>query len=80
MNNTPVTVFTTSGCMQCRMTIKTLDANGIPYETRDITDHPDTANELRGLGFRQLPVVQAAGMAPWSGFRPDRIDQITAAE
>lgn len=50
---------------------------GIDYRTVNVDELRDSAaDELRALGFAQLPVVQAAGMASWSGFRPDRIESI----
>lgn len=71
-----VTVFTAAGCMQCRMTMRALEQAGVSFVVRDITDRPDITDDLRELGFRQLPVVRAEGHPAWSGFRPDRIQEL----
>ncbi|WP_156762020.1 glutaredoxin-like protein NrdH [Microbacterium karelineae] len=74
-----VTVFTASGCMQCRMTARALEQAGIAFVLVDITDKPDVADQLREAGFQQLPVVRAPGHATWSGFRPDKITELETA-
>lgn len=72
-----VTVIGRPGCVQCTATYRALDARGIDYRAVNVDELRDSAaDELRALGFAQLPVVQAAGMASWSGFRPDRIESI----
>ena len=71
-----VTVFTGDGCQQCRLTKDALDARGVDVIEIDVTDRPDTVEELRELGFRQLPVVVVTGGETWSGFRPDKIAEV----
>jgi glutaredoxin-like protein NrdH len=74
-----VRVFGRKGCVQCTATYRALDDRGITYEVVDVDELREGAvDELRALGFTQLPVVQAPGMAAWSGFRPDRIDAIVS--
>lgn len=72
-----VTVFSREGCVQCTATYRALDERGIDYRVVDVDElRESAADELRALGFVQLPVVQLDGQAPWSGFRPDRIADI----
>lgn len=71
-----VTVFSREGCVQCNATYRALDAKGIEYKVLMVTE--DVADELRELGFMQLPVVKAPGIASWSGFRPDKVDELAA--
>lgn len=72
-----VTVVGRPGCVQCTATYRALDARRIEYRSVNIDELRDgAADELRALGFTQLPVVQVEGMASWSGFRPDRIGAI----
>lgn len=71
-----VTVFSADGCVQCAMTYRALDAKGIDYRVLMVTE--DVAEDLRELGFRQLPVVKAPGMKSWSGFDPGKIDELAA--
>lgn len=71
-----VTVFSREGCVQCNATYRALDAKRIVYKVLTVTD--DVADDLRELGFLQLPVVRAPQMKSWSGFRPDKIEELAA--
>lgn len=72
-----VEVFSRPGCQQCRLTKQVLDQRGIPYRDIDVDRlGPDAADRLRDLGFLQLPVVRAPGMAPWSGFQPGKLQAL----
>lgn len=68
-----VTLYTGDGCQQCRMTKRALADHGIEPAEIDVTDRPDIVEDLRELGFRQLPIVCVEGGETWSGFRPDKI-------
>jgi glutaredoxin-like protein NrdH len=70
-----ITVFSTPSCVQCRMTYRALDAQGLPYEVVDVTAAPEALAEVRALGYSQAPVVRV-GEEHWSGFRPDRIQAV----
>lgn len=75
-----VTVFSREGCVQCRATCRALKDRGIDYLVVNVDElREGAADELRALGFRQLPVVKVDGMAAWSGFRPDLIAGIEVA-
>lgn len=74
-----VTVFTREGCVQCGATFRALDDRGIDYRVVDVDElRAEAVDELRAMGFLQLPVVKVDGMAGWSGFRPDLIGTIQA--
>lgn len=77
--NTTVTVYTKPACVQCTATYKALDKAGIVYETVDITEDATARDRLLSLGYKQAPVVVAGG-DHWSGFRPDRIKKLSAAD
>lgn len=70
-----VTVYSKPACPQCTATYRALDKKGIPYETLDISKDEGALERLKGLGFQQAPVVEF-GEQSWSGFQPDRIDDI----
>jgi glutaredoxin-like protein NrdH len=61
------------------MTYKVLDSRGILYKIIDITED-EGAREyvMNDLGYLQAPVVVTED-DHWSGFRPDKIEQIEAA-
>lgn len=71
----PVTVYTKPGCVQCNATYRALDKKGIPYNSVDISKDEDALERMKSLGFMQAPVVEA-GSDSWSGFRPDKIDEL----
>ncbi|EPD83010.1 glutaredoxin-like protein NrdH [Microbacterium sp. oral taxon 186 str. F0373] len=75
-----VTVISRKSCVQCNATYRALDGLGIEYRIVDVDElHEGAADELRALGFLQLPVVKVDGAGAWSGFRPDLIDGIEVA-
>jgi len=72
-----ITLYTTPGCVQCRMTSQWLDRAGIPYRTVDLSESPDDMAAVKAMGYSSAPVVFAEapdGWADhWSGFRPDKL-------
>jgi glutaredoxin-like protein NrdH len=77
-----VTVYTKPACSQCRMTFLALDKKGISYESVDVTTSPEALEYItEDLGYSQAPVivVNADEENHWSGFRPDKLDQLAAA-
>ncbi|MER2134167.1 MAG: glutaredoxin-like protein NrdH [Arthrobacter sp.] len=73
-----VTVYTTPSCQQCNMTKRWLTKNNIPFEAVDLTQSPEAAAMVKGLGFTSAPVV-VAGNDTWFGFRPDLLAPLAAA-
>jgi glutaredoxin-like protein NrdH len=73
-----ITVYTKPACVQCNATYKALDKQGLAYEIVDITEVAEARDYVMALGYLQAPVVVAGG-EHWSGFRPDRIQDIAAA-
>lgn len=73
-----VTVYSKPACVQCTMTTRALDAQGIEYEIFDVTADDKALQTVKELGYMQAPVV-VADEAHWSGFQPDRIKAILAA-
>ncbi|WP_048472046.1 glutaredoxin domain-containing protein [Mycolicibacterium chlorophenolicum] len=51
---------------------------GVDYAKVDITVDSDARDYVMGLGYLQAPVVVAGGQH-WSGFRPDRIAEVSKA-
>ncbi|MCV7154154.1 glutaredoxin-like protein NrdH [Mycolicibacterium pyrenivorans] len=75
---TAITVYTKPACVQCNATFRALDKAGVDYATVDITVDSDARDYVMGLGYLQAPVVVAGGQH-WSGFRPDRIAEVSKA-
>ncbi|WP_017430569.1 glutaredoxin-like protein NrdH [Vreelandella jeotgali] len=73
-----ITVYSAASCVQCKATYRELEKQGLSYTVINLDETPEARDDLVQLGHRQLPVV-TAGEVHWSGFRPDRIRELTAA-
>ena len=76
--NMTVTVYSKPACVQCNATYRALDKKGIAYETVDMSQDADALERVRALGYMQAPVVMT-GDEHWSGFRPDKIEELATA-
>lgn len=74
---TMVKVFTRPSCVQCTATYRALDAKGIEYEVIDVSEDAQALEEVKALGYLQAPVV-IVDSDHWSGFRPDKIEELAA--
>lgn len=72
-----ITVYSKPSCVQCNATYRALDAKGIEYEVTDVSQDADALEQVKELGYMQAPVV-IADEDHWSGFRPDKIDELAA--
>ncbi|WP_163557075.1 glutaredoxin-like protein NrdH [Halomonas sp. NO4] len=70
-----VLVYSRPACVQCVATYRALERQGIDFRVIDIEADPAGRRAVEELGYRQLPVV-IAGEEHWSGFRPDRIQEL----
>jgi glutaredoxin-like protein NrdH len=71
------TVYTKPSCVQCDMTKRYMDKNGIAYNAVDITEDPDALDLIVGMGFSSVPVV-ISEKGTWAGFQPDKINLLAA--
>jgi len=72
------TVYTKPACVQCDMTKRYMDKNGIEYTTVDITKDPEALDMILEMGFQSAPVVISEA-GNWAGFQPDKINLLLAA-
>lgn len=66
------TVYTKSDCVQCDMTKKLMQREGVSYVEVNLEEDADAMQKVRDMGYQSAPVV-VAGDSHWSGFRPERI-------
>lgn len=78
MTNANLTILSKPSCVQCNATYRALDARKIPYEIVDMSVDPAALEKAKALGYLQAPVVITADGDHWSGFRPDKIDEVAA--
>lgn len=71
------TVYTKPSCVQCDMTKRYMDKNGIEYTTVDITQDQEALDMILGMGFSSAPVV-ISGDLSFAGFQPDKINLLIA--
>ncbi|HWL60428.1 MAG TPA: glutaredoxin-like protein NrdH [Microbacteriaceae bacterium] len=72
-----VTVYTKPSCVQCTATYRALNAKGIEFEIFDVSVDEKALDTVKQLGYLQVPVV-VADDEHWSGFRPDKIDELAS--
>lgn len=56
-----VILYSQPGCQPCKQVARKLTAEGIAFETIDITTDPVAAAMLRTAGFTGTPVIHHAG-------------------
>ena len=73
-----LTVYSKPKCIQCEMTKIWLDQNKIPYESVDVSEHPEKLEEIKLNGFQQLPVVALDEYFEnaWYGYNLDRLEEL----
>lgn len=71
-----VTVYTTPGCMQCKTLMRKLDREQVVYDVMNLEQHPELTEQFKELGMTQAPIVLTSDELSFSGFRPDKINQL----
>jgi glutaredoxin-like protein NrdH len=72
-----VTVYTKYGCPQCDMTKRVLSSEGIEFETINVEDNEQAFTYIKEeLGLSSMPVVIVEGQEPFTGFRPDKLQEL----
>lgn len=74
-----VTVISKPACVACNATKRALDKKGIVYDVRDISVDLDALDLAKDLGYMQMPVVIAGEDNHWSGFDPEKIEELVAS-
>lgn len=73
------TVYTKPNCIQCDRTQAHLIKHHVPFHARDITTDPQAYRHItEALGYQQVPVVVTDDGQHWSGYRPDKLAQLTS--
>ncbi|MFZ4893919.1 glutaredoxin-like protein NrdH [Plantibacter sp. Mn2098] len=72
-----ITVYTKPSCVQCTATYRALDKKGIEYNVLDLSVDEGALEQVKALGYLQAPVV-ITEEDHWSGFRPDKIEELAA--
>lgn len=72
-----VIVYTNPNCVQCEMTKKYLDKEGIEYtvESLQAEENYDKLVAFVEQGFKAAPIV-VTDTETWSGYKPDKLGAI----
>lgn len=70
-----ITVYTKPSCVQCNATYRALENRGLEYEIFDLSVDEKALETVKELGYLQAPVV-ITDTDSWSGFRPDKIEEL----
>jgi glutaredoxin-like protein NrdH len=72
-----VTVYTNPNCVQCEMTKKFLDKEGIEYTVENLQsdENYEKLVEFVNQGFKAAPIV-VTDTETWSGYKPDKLGAI----
>ncbi|NEW62711.1 glutaredoxin-like protein NrdH [Granulicatella sp. zg-ZJ] len=71
-----IIVYSKPNCMQCQFTKQFLEEHQVDFIVKDVMESDEAMAEVKDLGFSSLPVVVIDGEEPFSGFRPDRLEQV----
>ena len=77
MTTNTVTVYSKPNCVQCNATYRALEAKGIEYTIIDLNENESAFDTVKRLGYLQAPVITTTD-DHWSGFRPDKINALSA--
>jgi glutaredoxin-like protein NrdH len=71
----PVTLYTLPSCVQCTTTKRFLTKQNIEFSEVNLSEDAEAMERVREMGYQSAPVV-VAGDEHWSGFRPDKLNQL----
>lgn len=71
-----VTVYSRPACVQCNATYKKLDQLGVPYEVVNLEGNVTLTEKFKDMGFMQAPVIRGPFGEYFSGYQPDRLQEI----
>ncbi|MGG3890203.1 glutaredoxin-like protein NrdH [Metabacillus fastidiosus] len=74
---TKVKVYTKNNCPQCDMTKMVLSSNSIEFELINVEQNEEAHDYVvNTLGFRSVPVVEVEGQETFTGFQPDKLQEL----
>lgn len=71
-----VTVYTKNNCMQCQLTKRNLQENGIEYQEVNTDSSKKALDFVKSQGVKRMPSVFLDGKLAFSGFSPSEIKKL----
>lgn len=76
-----ITVFTKNDCAQCTATKKMMAEKGIEFTEINVEEHEHVFDILKMANIYSMPAVVVDTFENgWTGFRPDRIEELAKNE
>lgn len=72
------TVYTKPNCPDCEKTKSDMDAQGVAYRVVDMFADKVVLKKIKDMGFRKAPVVMTENGDQWSGYKPEKISNLSA--
>lgn len=73
-----ITIYTKNGCPQCDMTKRVLSGEGIEFVAINVEENEEALHYVKEvLGLSSMPVVCVEGQEPFTGFRPDKLAELS---
>lgn len=70
-------VYTKNNCPQCEMTKRVLTELGVKFDTINVEENEEALRYVKDtLGFSAMPVIVAEGRTPFTGFQPDKLNEL----
>lgn len=76
-----LTVYSSNGCMACKLTKDLLDREGLAFTEKNISDNETFRNEVEVLGFKRVPITKVEDntgslLMSISGFNPEALQAL----
>lgn len=71
-----ITIYSKSGCPECIFTKKYLESENVSYEEKRVDLNEDYLKEVTLLGYRTLPVIKIDEDETFTGYRPERLENL----
>lgn len=75
-----IVVYSKTHCVQCDATKRFLKKHNLPFEERQLADHPDVVEEAKASGILNAPICVTDEGIVWGGMNPDRLKQYRETE
>src|SRR5699024_11287861 len=67
-----ITVYGQPGCQPCRLAMRQLDKEAVPYSYVDLTEHPEKLQQFKDAGMQTTPIIETPTKR-YTGLQPERI-------
>jgi len=67
-----ITVYGQPGCQPCRLAMRQLDKEEVPYNYVDLTEHPEKLQQFKEAGVQSTPIIETP-TERFTGLQPERI-------